>query len=395
MENKKNTWRVVPKEVWVLGAVSLLMDVSSEMIHSLLPLFMTAGLGFSAFTVGIIEGVAESTALIVKVFSGALSDYLGKRKFLTVLGYTLGALSKPFFALAQMPAAVFGARIMDRIGKGIRGAPRDAMIADVTPPNIRGVAFGIRQSLDTAGAFIGPLLAVLFMFVFANNFRAVFWVAVIPAFLCVALLIFGVKEPHGKVIKSVGNPVGFKNLKAMGSAYWAVVIVGGLFSFARFSEAFLVLRARDAGVALAAVPAVMVCMNIIFSVLAYPFGKLSDSMSHRRLLAFGIIVLFASNIMLSVNASIPFMLSGICLWGLHLAITQGLISTMIAAVSPEDKRGTGFGFYNLVAGIAMLCASVLAGYLWQYFGAQYTFYTGAALSVIAFISVSIIKREKY
>src|SRR5512140_2621611 len=190
----------IPRGIWMLGFVSLFMDVSSELIHGLLPVFMVSSLGASAFAVGVVEGVAESTALIVKVFSGVLSDYLGKRKALAVIGYGLGALSKPLFALALTVNWVLAARFMDRIGKGIRGAPRDALIADLTPAEIRGAAFGLRQSLDTIGAFAGPLLAMALMLAWNDDFRAVFWVAVVPALLSFALVAFAVRERPDKVV---------------------------------------------------------------------------------------------------------------------------------------------------------------------------------------------------
>ncbi|MCL2334849.1 MAG: MFS transporter, partial [Endomicrobia bacterium] len=299
MESKNSTFDKIPKTVLTLGMVSMLMDTSSEMIHSLLPLFMTMALGMGALAVGVTEGAAQAVALIVKVFSGMLSDYLGKRKALAVTGYALAAVTKPLFALASGMTLIFSARIIDRIGKGIRGAPRDALIADVTPPEIRGAAFGLRQALDTAGAFAGPLLGALFMVLLANNFRAVFWIASIPAVIAVFLLVSKVKEPEQKNIKLSGNPVSAANLKKMSSSYWMIVAVGGLFGLARFSEAFLVLRAKDLGVPLAAVPLVMVFMNIVYAAAAYPFGKFSDKIGRGSLLMLGLFVLFFSNIALA------------------------------------------------------------------------------------------------
>lgn len=241
------SWRRIPRGVWILGGVSMFMDISSEMIHSLLPLFLATGLGLSVLYIGILEGVAEATALITKIFSGVISDYLGKRKGLAVLGYGLGALSKPLFALASGAGLVFGARFMDRIGKGIRGAPRDALVADVTPPEIRGAAYGLRQSLDTFGAFLGPLLAVGLMLLWANDFRAVFWVAVIPAFIAVALLVFGLDEPKAAIVQARTNPLTRSQLRKLPAAFWQVALLGGVFTLARFSEAFLVLKAEQVG----------------------------------------------------------------------------------------------------------------------------------------------------
>jgi MFS family permease len=379
----------IPGSIWALGFVSLLMDVSSEMIHSLLPLFMVSALGATAFTVGMIEGGAEATALIVKVFSGVLSDYLGKRKWLAVAGYALGAITKPLFALATTTGLIMSARIMDRVGKGIRGAPRDALVADIAPPHLRGAAFGLRQSLDTVGAFMGPLIATGLMLLWANDFRAVFWVAVIPAFLAVALLIFGVQEPERSADAKPVNPIRRKNLKRLGGAYWWVVAIGAIFTLARFSEAFLVLRAQQSGMALALVPLVMMLMSVVYAASAYPFGKLSDSMSHMKLLVLGLLVLIVADLVLAYSNHWSMVLLGVSLWGLHMGMTQGLLATMVADVAPADLRGTAFGFFYLMSGIAMLLASALAGLLWDQLGAEFTFYAGAifcliVLAVIAF-----------
>lgn len=377
----------IPRGVWVLGFVSMLMDVSSEMIHSLLPLFMVTALGASALAVGLIEGLAESTALLVRVFSGVLSDYLGKRKWLAVLGYGLGALTKPLFAIAGSTGMVLGARLLDRVGKGIRGAPRDALIADITPESVRGAAFGLRQSLDTVGAFLGPLLGVALMLLWANDFRAVFWVAVIPGLMAVALLAFGVREPKPRDGEKSVNPIRRENLKRLSAAYWWVVGIGAVFTLARFSEAFLVLRADQGGIPLALVPLVMVAMNVIYAATAYPFGKLSDGMSHVKLLALGLAVLIAADLVLATDDHWPTVLLGVGLWGVHLGITQGLLARMVADTAPADLRGTAYGFFNLMSGIAMLVASVLAGLLWDRFGASFTFYAGAVFCVIALLGL--------
>ncbi len=377
----------IPRGVWVLGFVSLLMDVSSEMIHSLLPLFMVTVLGVSALAVGVIEGVAESTALLVKVFSGALSDYLGKRKGLAAAGYALGAFSKPMFALAQSAGMVLSARFLDRVGKGIRGAPRDALLADITPVEIRGAAFGLRQSLDTVGAFLGPLLGVGLMLLWANDFRAVFWVALVPGLLAVALLLFGVREPERPEAHTPVNPVSRANLKRLSTAYWWVVGIGAIFTLARFSEAFLVLRAAQGGVEVALVPLVMVAMNVVYAAVAYPFGKLSDRISYGKLLALGLAVLIAADLVLAQDDHWLTVLCGVALWGVHLGITQGLLARMVADTAPADLRGTAYGFFNLMSGIAMLFASVVAGVLWDKLGAAFTFYAGAAFSLLAILAL--------
>ena len=377
----------IPNGIWVLGFVSMLMDISSEMIHSLLPLFMVGTLGASALAVGLIEGLAEATALIVKVFSGTLSDYLGKRKGLAVFGYALGALTKPLFALAPSLGIVLTARLLDRVGKGVRGAPRDALVADIALPEIRGAAFGLRQSLDTVGAFLGPLLAVGLMLLWANDFRAVFWVAVVPGLLAVALLIFGVREPPTPSSEKRSNPIRRDNLKRLSGAYWWVVGVGAVFTLARFSEAFLVLRAQQSGIALALVPLVMVAMNAIYAASAYPFGKLSDRMRHRTLLGLGLLVLIAADLVLAHDGHWSTVLAGVTLWGIHLGMTQGLLATMVADTAPADLRGTAFGMFNLVSGVAMLVASALAGLLWEQLGASFTFLASAAFCALALLGL--------
>jgi MFS family permease len=380
----------LPAAIWTLGGVSLLMDVSSELIHSLLPVFMVTVLGTSVLTVGLIEGVAEATALIVKVFSGVLSDYMGRRKPLALLGYGLAAFSKPLFALASTAGLVLAARLLDRVGKGIRGAPRDALVADLAPPAMRGAAFGLRQALDTVGAFLGPVLAIALMLMWANDFRAVFWVAVIPAFMSVAVLAFGVRESASAAANGSGNPIRRENLGRLGRAYWWVVAIGAVFTLARFSEAFLVLRAQQGGLALAWTPLVLIAMNVVYSVGAYPFGQLADRASHAALLAGGLAVLIAADVLLGLSNQGPALWGGIALWGLHMAMTQGLLATMVADTAPADLRGTAFGFFNLVSGLALLVASGLAGWLWDKWGAPLTFGSGAVLAALA-LSVLVIR----
>ena len=377
----------IPKGVWVLGGVSLLMDVSSEMIHSLLPLFMATTLGASVIVIGIIEGVAEATALILKVFSGVISDYVGKRKGLALLGYGLGALSKPLFAIAPTSGVVFSARMIDRVGKGIRGAPRDALVADVTPPEIRGAAYGLRQSLDTIGAFLGPLLAVALMFLWDNDFQSIFWVAAIPAVLSIALLGFGLKEPRTAVVQKRTNPLRRENLKKLSAAYWWVGAIGSIFTLARFSEAFLVLRAQQMAIPLFAIPLVMVAMNLVYSLTAYPFGKLSDSMSHSKMLQWGLLVLIAADIVLALSSHWSTLLAGVALWGIHMGMTQGLLAAMVAHTAPPELRGTAFGMFNLMSGIALLLASAGAGVLWEVLGAASTFYAGAIICVVTLVGM--------
>lgn len=372
----------IPAAVWALGLVSMLMDISSEMIHSLLPMFMVGALGMSAFAVGLIEGLAEATALIVKVFSGTLSDYLGRRKGLALLGYGLGAVTKPLFALASGAGSIVTARLIDRVGKGIRGAPRDALVADVTPPEIRGAAFGLRQSLGTVGAFVGPLLAVGLMLLWANDFRAVFWVAVVPGVLSVAVLAWGVREPASQGGVRRTNPIRRENIRRLQLVYWWVVIVGAVFALARFSEAFLVLRAQNIGIPMALVPLVMVAMNLVYAAAAYPFGKLSDRVSHTRLLAWGLVVLILSDVLLATAQHWTLVIAGVAAWGIHMGMTQGLLAAMVADATPADLRGTAYGVFHLASGLAMLVASAVAGLLWDAVGPAATFWAGGVFAVL-------------
>jgi MFS family permease len=376
----------VPRPVWVLGFVSLFMDISSEMIHSLLPVFMVTGLGASALMVGVVEGIAEATALIVRVFSGALSDYFGKRKPLAVAGYGLGLLSKPLFALAVSVHWVLAARFIDRIGKGIRGAPRDALIADLTPAEVRGAAYGLRQSLDTVGAFVGPLLAIALMLAFAGDFQLVFWFAVIPGAISVALLVFGVHEAERAQGLTGKRPrLDLALVRTLPPAYWWVVAAGGVFTLARFSEAFLLLRAQQQGLPDTYAPLVLVLMNVVFALSAYPMGRLADRLNPMMLLAGGLAILVAADLVLALSPGLAATALGVALWGLHMGMTQGVMAAMVAGASPPALRGTAFGFFNLVAGVAMLIASVLAGFLWDVYGAQFTFYAGAGFAVLAFL----------
>ncbi|MCU6435691.1 MFS transporter [Undibacterium sp. Jales W-56] len=389
MSTLKNHPPAIPRAIWVLGFVSMLMDISSEMIHSLLPMFMVGTLGISVFAVGLIDGLAESATLIVKVFSGALSDRLGKRKGLAIFGYGLSAFTKPLFALSQGMGLLLTARLMDRIGKGIRGAPRDALIADITPAEIRGAAFGLRQTLDTVGAVAGPLLATVLMLLWANDYRRVFWLAVIPGLLATLLLIIGIREPKATATHVISNPISRANLRRLGTAYWWVVIVGGVFTLARFSETFLILRAQQLAIPVAWVPMIMVAMNLVYAASAYPFGKLSDRISHGSLLAMGLVVLIASDLILASSTGWIGLFAGVALWGIHMGMTQGLLASMVAASAPANLRGTAFGFFNLISGFGLLAASVVAGLLWDQLGAAFTFYAGAGFALLTFIGVLI------
>jgi len=387
-------WRALPAGIWALGFGSLFMDVSSEMIHSLLPIFMVSVLGASMVTVGVIEGIAEATAAILKMFSGALSDYLGKRKFLMILDYGLAALTKPIFPLAGSIGWVFTARFVDRIGKGIRGAPRDALVADITPPQLRGAAYGLRQALDSVGSLLGPLLAVAFMIWLANDIRAVMWMAVVPALIAVALLMIYVREPENALAPGQAKaPFTFADTKRLPLRYWLVVLLGAVFTLARFSEAFLVLRAQDAGLADTYVPVVMVVMNVFYAAAAYPAGTAADRFSQRTLLLIGLALLIAADVMLAVATNALVVFAGAALWGLHMAFTQGLLSKLVADTVPAELRGTGFGLFNLVSGGALLLASVIAGALWSAIGPSATFLAGAGFAAFAAIGLVTLRRH--
>jgi len=377
----------IPRTVWALGLVSLFMDLSSESIHALLPLFLTTTLGASVALVGLIDGVAEATASIAKVFSGYLSDRLRKRKALILIGYGLGAVTKPLFALAGTPAVVFGARFADRIGKGLRGAPRDALVADVTPPEIRGRAFGLRQSLDTVGAFAGPLLAIGLMAAFANDIRMVFWVAVIPAVLAVSCVLFGVEDAPAATTPMAAPPVRLVDLKRLPRAFWSVTLVGVVFTLARFSEAFLILKASAAGLPLMLAPLVLVVMNVVYALGAYPAGIWSDRVPARRLFGWGLLALIAADLSLSLLPGLGTAFVGIALWGVHMALTQGLLAKLVADHAPAELRGSAFGVFNLMTGAAMLFASVIAGLVWDRFGANATFLVGAGFAFVALVCV--------
>jgi MFS family permease len=387
-------WRAIPGGIWALGFVSLFMDISSEMIHGLLPVFLVTVLGASAVAVGLIEGIAEATASITKVFSGVLSDRLGKRKLLTGIGYGLGAVSKPLFALAPSASWVFVARFSDRIGKGVRGAPRDALVADIAPPQLRGAAFGLRQALDTIGAFAGPLLAIALMALTDDDFRLVFWIAVIPALLAVAILVVGVKEPERQRQTEAAEPrVRLADIRQFGIAYWGIVAVGGVLTLARFSEAFLVLRAEALGLPLALTPLVLVVMNVVYALAAYPMGALSDRGDRRLMLAAGFGVLVAADLVLALAPTVLVTMLGVALWGLHMGMTQGLLAALVADVAPAALRGTAFGLFHLVSGIALLLASVIAGALWELVGAPATFLAGAAFTAAGLVAMLAIARR--
>ncbi len=385
-------WREIPGSVWALGLVSMFMDVSSEMIHALLPLYLVTVLGTSTLTVGIIEGIAKATASITKIFSGALSDYLGKRKMLAALGYGLAAITKPIFPMASGIGWLVAARFIDRTGKGIRGAPRDALIADLTPAGLRGSAYGLRQSLDTIGAVLGPLLAIVFMAAFASNFTAVFWIAVIPAFISVTIIVFGVREPERPPgLRTVRALLSRRELGRLSRTYWMIVAVAAIFTMARFSEAFLLLRAQSVGMPVSIVPLVMVVMNIVYTFTAWPAGALSDRIGRYGVVTVGFALLILADLVLAIADGATAAMIGVALWGLHMGLTQGPLAALVADAGPEELRGTAFGVFNLVSGVAMLAASIVAGALWDVTGPAGTFLAGAAFTAVALAALPFVR----
>ncbi len=382
----------LPGGIWALGFVSLFMDISSEMIHGLLPVFLTSVLGASAEMVGLIEGVGEATASISKLFSGWVSDKLGKRKALTVIGYGLGAFSKPLFALAPTPTVVLAARFSDRVGKGIRGAPRDAMVGDFVPVGLRGAAYGLRQALDTVGAFAGPLIAIVLMAVLHDNFRLIFWLALIPGLISVLVLLVAVREPPHEAVANQPR-LQFGDLKTLGAPYWTVVGIGAVLTLARFSEAFLILRAQSLGLSLALAPLILVVMSIVYSLSAYPLGALSDKVDRKLMLAIGFAILIISDIVLAVAPNLLAVMAGVALWGLHMGMTQGLLAALVADEAPANLRATSFGVFNFMSGIALLLASLVAGALWEMVGPYATFMAGAAFTAIGLVGTAVVLRK--
>lgn len=382
----------IPRAIWALGFVSLFTDMSSEMVHGLLPLLLATSLGASALMIGLIEGAAEALVLIVKVFSGYISDAMGRRKPLVLLGYGLATLVKPLFPLADSVATVTTARLLDRVGKGIRGAPRDALVTDLAPPELRGAAFGLRQSMDTVGAVLGPLIAIGLMWLLANDIRAVLWWAVLPGIVAVLLLIRLPEPDHPR--KPARLPLSREGLAKLGPAFMRLTLLGGVLSLARFSEAFLVLRAADVGLAVTWVPLVLVVMSVVYALSAYPAGLLSDRMPRTWLLAIGMAMLVLADVVLATSHDPAMLFVGVALWGLHMGLTQGIVASMIADVSPPEHRGTAFGVFNLVSGVALLAASVLAGALWDLHGPAWTFSIGAGFALLTLLLVPVLGRTR-
>lgn len=375
--------RTIPRSIWALGFVSMFMDISSEMIHSLLPVFIVSVLGASATALGLLEGIAEGAVNIFKIFSGALSDWLGKRKALALIGYGMAALTKPLFPLANSFSLAFIARLIDRIGKGVRGAPRDALVADLAPVQARGASYGLRQSLDTVGAFLGPLGAICLMLVFQGSFRKVFWIAVLPAFFSVGCLAIFVHEPPDSLKRQKSRPeVHWQELRYFSRPFWFVVAIGAVFTLARFSEAFLILRAKSVGLGNDYVPLVLVVMNAVYAASSYPAGHLSDRIDRRLILTVGGTALVGADFALATATGMAGLAAGISLWGLHMGFSQGPLAALVADAAPVERRGSAFGLFNLISGVLILVASVVAGALWDRIGPAATFHAGATFAVL-------------
>jgi MFS family permease len=383
----------LPRTVWVLGFVSLLTDLSSEIYHALLPAFITVTLALPAVALGAIDGIAEATASFAKLVSGRLSDRSMRRKPWILGGYGLAAAAKPLFAVATNAWMVMVARFSDRVGKGIRGAPRDAMIADETPPAIRGRAFGLRQGLDTVGALLAPIVAVALMFAFSDDIRTVFWVAMIPAVAAVILILVALREPevHSAPRQPQALLAGFRDINRQTRRVLAVAF---LVMLARFSEGFLILRGIDIGLSPAVSPLVMVVFSLGFLALAYPAGALSDSTNPRSILVGGIAVLIAGNLILAQDWGVAGLITGVLLWGAHMALTQGILARMIADSAPPQLRATSFGAFYFVTGIATLLASVAAGLIWDREGAPATFIASAAVAAVAWAMLTLLPDDR-
>jgi MFS family permease len=379
----------LPRTVWMLGLVSLFMDMSSEFIHAVLPIYLTTTLGLSVFTVGMVEGIAEATASMMKVFSGVISDRFRQRKALVLAGYGLAALTKPIFPLANSVTEVVMARFIDRIGKGIRGAPRDALVADVTPPALLNAAYGLRQSLDTVGAFAGPLLAMLMLYGYSHDLRLVMWVAVIPALVCVALIWWGIDEPESPPAAAGHKPtLHWQDARQLPAAYWLLLLLVGVFTLARMTDALLVLRAQANGLGLVWIPLVLVVYSLIYALSAYPAGLLVSRFGQQTLLLMGMVALALAQLALAASHTAGMVFwSGILLWGLHMGLTQGLLSARVAQLAPKELRGTSFGLFHLVTGVMQLVAGAGFGWLWVVYSPQVAFTTAMVISLLSLLLI--------
>lgn len=400
-DSVKNRIKRLPRNIWIVSATSFFMDVSSEMVLNVLPLFLNTVLGVKTNVIGLIEGVAEATASILKLFSGWLSDKLGTRKWLAVAGYGLSALAKPFFFFAQTWGTVAAIRWTDRIGKGIRTAPRDALVADNVKPHQRGLAFGLHRAADTAGAFLGILTAALIVWLVKSRtgaealtrstFQTIVLVSAIPAILAVVVLALGTKEA-----RSAGTAQKMRiTFRGLGKPFGMFMLIVGLFDLGNSSDAFLILRAESVGMKLIHILIMLAVFNLVYALISTPAGILSDKFGRRKMIIGGWIVYALIYLGFAVAKSPTVVWFLYVSYGLYYGMAYGTAKAMISDIVPYDMRGTAFGTYNAILGILDFPASLIAGLLWSGlgkwagFGPSAPFYFGAgmaALAVVLFLS---------
>jgi len=364
----------------LLGLVSLLTATSSAMVYGLLPVFLVKVLGASIGIVGVMEGLAEASNSAMRLLSGITSDWIGRRKPVVAFGYLLSAANKLVFPMAESVSIVFVARLVDRFGKGVRDAPRDALISDLTPSHIRGSGFGLRTALYTMGFVLGPLAAIGLMVASGDNFRLVFAIAVAPAFAAVGILLFAIGEDPAQSSREARFRIRLSHLSRLPAAFWWSISVASLLSLARYSPAFLVLKASDVGIDPAFVPLILVFTHTVFSAAAYPFGALADRVDHRLQLALAVAVLLAADLVLAAGGTMVTAFLGASLWGLQMGVSEGLLSASVANAAPDDLRGTAFGIYQLAFGLAAFGASGTAGALWSIGGPPLAFGVSACVA---------------
>lgn len=386
----------IPSTIWMLGLTSLFMDVSTEIVHSVMPIYLVTVLGASPMLVGAIDGVAEATASIMKVFSGALSDWVGRRKPLAIAGYGMAAITRPILPFASTVTEIFALRILDRIGKGVRVAPRDALVADHVRPEILGAAYGLRQGLDTIGALVGPIIAAIVLASSNNDFQWVFWVSCIPAALCVLIISLGVSEAARPADRPrPAFPLRPSQVRRLRGVFWGSMAIIMLLLIPRFSEGFLLLKAQQSGISVTWVPLLLAAVNLVAAPVSFPAGRLSDRIGRRHLVMSGFAVLVAAQLVLTVTDGPIGVLVGALFWGLHLGMTQGVLAAMIVDHAPADLRGTAFGVFHVASGLAVLVGSFGAGWIWDQLGSTTMFATAAAIGVagLAALVISSVGRR--
>ncbi|MBI5682857.1 MAG: MFS transporter [Deltaproteobacteria bacterium] len=368
------------------------MDISSEMIYPLVPLFLATILGTTKTTIGIIEGVAESTASILKVFSGYLSDKLGRRKLLMGLGYGVSVLSRPIMGLSVSWSQVLAARFIDRLGKGIRTAPRDAIIADSVETNNLGKAFGFHRAMDTVGAVIGPAIAFFLLLIFSNNFRLIFWLSMIPGLIAVALIIFFITEKRKSRDELAKLPK--LTIKDFDGNFRHYMIVIALFSIGNTSDAFLILRAENLGVDKEYIPVVYLLFNLVYSMSSMPLGILADKIGFRKTIILSFILYAAVYLGFGLADSAYHVLFLFCIYGVFKGMSEGTQRAYLATLSPPERKATAFGIYHMVVGFALLPASIIGGFLWDRIGPHATFFYGALTGILSAVLFIVLIRNR-